>query len=193
VVTESLQNQVLILINHPRASVIMLRKLALLLFAIHSVAIAIPKISSPDSVQTAIPTPEKAASFASPAHQLLTKRYYYPETLPDEDELEVLLREKSMREAGFVSTSSASFAPEKPQLSQKQKLHKPLPDSDAPIPVPTHPNNAYLDSESGEGQSSKIKYRWEHVPVLWPPFGFFVVASVVVCFFTILRGVRSKT
>jgi len=172
----------------------MLRKLALLLFAIHSAAIAIPKVPNSDSSQIAIPAPEKAASFASPANQIHDKRYYYPETLPDEDELEVLLREKSMREAGFVSTSSVSSVPKNTQLSRKQKLHKSLPDSDAPIPVPAHPSSAYLDFESREmGHFAVITYRWGHAPVLWPPFGFFVVCSVVVCFFTILRGIRAKT
>jgi hypothetical protein len=166
--------------------------LTLLLFAIQSAAIAIPKVASSDSVQIAI-VPDKAASSPSPATQILNSRYYYPETLPDEDELEVLLRERILREAGFVSTPSASFAPENTQLSQQQKLHKSLPELEAPISVPEHPDNAYSDSESDEGCSSVITYRWAHEPALWPPVGFFVVGSVVVCVVTIVRGVRAKT
>lgn len=166
--------------------------LALLLFAVQSTAIAIPKTTSSGSVQIAI-VPEKTASSPSPATQILNRRYYYPETLPDEDELEVLLREKILREAGFVSTPSVSFTPENTQSPQQQKLHTSLSDLEAPIPVPEHPDNAYSDSESDEGCSSVITYRWAHEPALWPPVGFFVVGSVVVCVVTIVRGVRAKT
>ena len=162
----------------------MLHKLALLLFAIHSAAIAIP-------------TPEHTPSFSSPANQIHDKRFYYPETLPDEDELEVLLIEKSMRETGFVSTSSASSSPQSVQLAPKQKLHKSRPDPDVPNPVPMHPSSVYLeylDSESHDmGHSDVIPYRSDYASAMCLPFGIFVVCSVFVCFLTITRGVLAKT
>ncbi|KAJ5851545.1 uncharacterized protein N7529_010930 [Penicillium soppii] len=173
----------------------MLRKLALLLFAIHSAAIAIPKVPSDASVQIAIIAPEKAGSFPPPTSQIHEKRYYYLETVPDEDELEVLLKEKTMREAGFVSTSPESSTPQSTHFSQKQKLHNSPPDPEAPITSPMHPSaGVHLDSGSREQPHRLvITYRWEHATILWPPFGFFVVGSAVVCFVTILRSVRAKT
>lgn len=142
------------------------------------------------------PMPNDALSTPSTTPPQHDKRYYYPETLPDEDELEAVLKEQSLREAGFVSApaQSAQFSLKQKQKqtqtqTQSQKLHN-SPDAEPPIPEPMHPSPQTSPKSAGR---AIITYRWEKVPDLWPPFSFFFIASALVCMFTILRGVRSKT
>lgn len=163
----------------------------LALCALQAIAIPInilPSVAQ-DQTQLAImpPVPNVASSAPSAPPVLHDKRYFYPETQPDEDELEAFLKEKSMREAGFVSAPPAQST----QFSLKQKLHNSLPDADAPIAVPMHPST--LSSPKSSARAI-ITYRWENMSGdLWPPFSFFIVASALVCMFTIVRGMRSKT
>lgn len=171
----------------------LLAVLALALCALQAIAIPInilPAVAQ-DQTQLAImpPLPNVASSAPSAPPVLHDKRYYYPETQPDEDELEAFLKEKSMREAGFVSAPPAQST----QFLLKQKVHNSLPDADAdaPIAVPMHPST--LSSPTSSARAI-ITYRWENISGdLWPPFSFFVVASALVCMFTIVRGIRSKT
>jgi hypothetical protein len=176
----------------------MLRNLVLL-FAIQSTAIPILTQPNPDSTQLAItattstPTAPKAPSSY---HEIkYDKRYYYPETLPDEEEIDALLREKSMREAGFV-TSSPSSSPQNQNalhFSQKQ-LQQSLPHPGAPGSA--HPStnpSAHLRPDPRGTRYAVITYRWENSMTYWPPLLFFILMSAVVCLHTIVRGIRAKT
>lgn len=58
-------------------------------------------------------------------------------------------------------------------------------DSDAPIAVPVHPS-AHLCR-------SLRMYHWQDATAFLPQWQFFALASAVVCVFTIIRGIGSKT
>ena len=141
-----------------------LQSLTLALCILHVLAIPI-QILSPETTQLAIQAP--SVQPVPPTHD---KRYYYPETLPDEDELESLhkAKEQAMREAGLSSPKS--------EMKTQMQMQMHNSDVDAPITVPVHP---VLDSRS--------------LPIYHcPPWEFFFVASGVVCAFTIIRGIRKS-
>ncbi|KAJ5775298.1 uncharacterized protein N7511_000309 [Penicillium nucicola] len=193
-----------------------LRKLTtLFLLAIHAsaasaAAIPISPSVAPDIQQEisipsikASPTNQAALWDSSVRDPPIDKRspYYFPETVQDDQDLEneIALRETAMREAGFV-LSSSRLLPEVQKSSRR----------------PVSGLNAGIDAASGD-RASPASYRFkdsdsklaaqgglieeltkaayeasEDERVLFPPFGFLVIAAAVVCLITILRGTRSK-
>ncbi|KXG49699.1 uncharacterized protein PGRI_056670 [Penicillium griseofulvum] len=143
----------------------------------------------------ALPTPNEnqiaSKSLASTTHD---KRYYFPETLPDQDELEAMLKE-TMREAGFIPSS-------KPVTESEHKtnteLRYALPNTDAVIGTATPATPAYTQDTKLSQSQSILKepimaiLGSDGYPTYWPPFGFFVISAAIVCFFTVLRGIRAK-
>ncbi|OQE24838.1 hypothetical protein PENFLA_c009G07281 [Penicillium flavigenum] len=175
----------------------MARKLALLMILIHS-------------TQTlALPTPPETpiASKSLASANTHSKRYYFPETIPDQDEVAAMLKETAMREAGFVPSSIGSPSkpvPESKEHKTETELRISLPDPHAAIgtDAPANPQpDSYTrqDTELSQSQSqSRLKESVvvalgsDIYPIYWPPFGFFVVSAAIVCFFTVLRGIRAK-
>ena len=47
-------------------------------------------------------------------------------------------------------------------------------------------------SQSRLMESVVAAFTSDDYPIYWPPFGFFVVSAAIVCFFTVLRGIRAK-
>lgn len=172
----------------------MARKLALLFILMHSIQIL------------ALPTPyENSIAFKSLASaNTHNRRYYFPETLPDQDELAAMLKETAMREAGFVPSSNPSPEPESKQHKMETELQKSLPDphsaigTDAPAqPLRYTYQNTKLRQSQSQAQSrlkdSVVAALGSDIhPIYWPSFGFFVVSAAIVCFFTVLRGIRAK-
>ncbi|KAJ5165426.1 uncharacterized protein N7500_007256 [Penicillium coprophilum] len=161
-------------------------KLALVVILMHSIPIL------------ALPTyevPITSKSLTSPHN----KRYYFPETLPDEDELKAI-KETVMREAGFV-TSSNPYPESGPMHKMETELRKAHPNPDAAIDTaaPAKPARYTQDTEL---KHSQFRSRLEEsetfgsdeyeYPIYWPPFGFFVVSAAIVCLVTILKGIRAK-
>jgi hypothetical protein len=103
-----------------------------------------------------------------------------------------------MREAGFIPSSSRSSGE-----VQKSSRH-PVPGSNVGIGAAGAGDGARFAGHMGLG--SKLSEQGgfleeltaaayeasEDERTLCPPFGFFVVAAVVVCFVTILRGIGAK-
>ncbi|KAJ6185535.1 hypothetical protein N7519_006836 [Penicillium mononematosum] len=175
----------------------MARKLALLLILMQSTQIL------------ALPTPSEnpIASKSLASSNPHSKRYYFPETIPDQDEVAAMLKETAMREAGFVPSSIGS--PSKPEPESKEhntetELRISLPDphaaigTDAPA-IPQPDSYTHQDTELSQSQSQSrleesvvVMLGSDIYPIYWPPFGFFVVSAAIVCFFTVLRGMRAK-
>ncbi|KGO45465.1 hypothetical protein PEX1_094490 [Penicillium expansum] len=177
----------------------MARKLALLLVLMYSIQIL------------ALPTPyENSIAFKSLASTYTyNKRYYFPETLPDEDELAAMLKETAMREAGFMPSSNRSPSNPKPKSNHHKtevetELQKSLPDTDAAIGTDASAQpqpDWYIIQDTKLKQSQSLSRLKESVvaaiasddcPIYWPSFGFFVVSAAIVCVFTVLRGIRAK-
>ncbi|KAJ5462821.1 hypothetical protein N7475_007765 [Penicillium sp. IBT 31633x] len=187
----------------------MARKLALVLIAIQlQIAIALPYPLANNQIETSIVSPEASqAPHASPNQrpQLHDKRspYFFPEEVPDQYELEAMLKETALREAGFVPSSkpgSKSITKDHKLLS---KLQKSFPHSDAKID--TTAASVRLDmytppdvrpekhSQSlSRGAEALMAYESDEYHIFWPPVGFFFIGAAFVCFCTILRGLRSK-
>jgi hypothetical protein len=191
-----------------------LRKLAILfLLTGHALAAAIPKSSpiQPNAFrEISIPSiadspTNQAASWAlSELDPRADKRspYYFPETIQDDEDLEneVLLREVAMREAGFIPSSSRSS-----EEVQKSSRH-PVPASKDGLGAASAgagdrtrfagymASGSKLSEQGGflEELTTAAYEASEDERTLCPPFGFFVVAAVVVCFVTILRGIGAK-
>lgn len=133
-------------------------------------------------ITTALPIIQNTAIASNPSTppELHDKRFFFPETLPDQDELEIALKDTAMREAGFIPSSKREPGlgsdPQNPA-----KLQKSLPDADAKI---------------GTGASAQKPCNWptyieavtSESPI-WPPFWFFVVGAAIVCCSTVLRGI----
>ncbi|KAJ5836889.1 hypothetical protein N7447_002915 [Penicillium robsamsonii] len=159
-------------------------KLALVFILIHSIQIL------------ALPTP--STPIASKSLASYNKRYYFPETLPDQDELEAILKETAMREAGFVHSSIPSNTESGPVHKMETELQKSLPNPDAAIGTAPAIPDSTQDTKPKQSQfqpglkQSLVTLESDDYPIYWPPFGFFVVSAAIVCFFTILRGIRAK-
>ncbi|KAJ5958253.1 uncharacterized protein N7479_005403 [Penicillium vulpinum] len=161
-----------------------------------------------------LPTPYEntIASNSLASANTLNKRYYFPETLPDQDELEAMLKETAMREAGFVPSSNP---PSKLQPESKHKIMETETETELQLSLPNpdpaigtdaavkqdryaHQNTKPKKSKSKSHSHSHLKdsivdaFESDDYPIYWPPFGFFVISAAIVCFFTILRGIRAK-
>ncbi|KAJ9490219.1 hypothetical protein VN97_g3046 [Penicillium thymicola] len=177
-----------------------LGQLALLFILIHSLQIL------------ALPTPyENSITFKSPAStNTYNNRYYFPETLPDQDEIAAMLKETAMREAGFVPSSNRSPSNPKPRskdhkMETNTELRK-SPDTDmdtaigtvaSALPQPdwhTTQNTKLRQSQSQSRlkESVVVAFASDDYPICCPLFGFFVVSAAVVCCFTVLKGIRAK-
>ncbi|KAJ5360718.1 hypothetical protein N7517_009909 [Penicillium concentricum] len=162
-------------------------KLALVLILMHSIQIL------------ALPTPSES-SIASKSLASHNKRYYFPETLPDRDELGAMLKETAIREAGFVHSSTPSKSKSGPVHNSETELQKSLPNPDVAIGTPAKPDRYAQDTKlklslshsESRLEESAVTLESNDYPIYWPPFGFFVVSAAIVCFFTILRGIRTK-
>lgn len=111
-----------------------------------------------------------------------------------------------MREAGFVPSSIGSPSKSVPESKDKTEteLRISLPDphaaigTDAPAnPLPdsyTHQDTklSQAQSQSGLKESVVVALGSDMYPIHWPPFVFFVISAAIVCFFTVLRGIRAK-
>lgn len=178
----------------------MARKVALLFILMHSLQIL------------ALPTPyENSIAFKSlTPRNTYNNRYYFPETLPDQDELAAMLKETAMREAGFVPSSNGSPSNPKPKsrdhkMETETELRK-SPDTDMDTAIGTDASGQsqpdwhttqntklrQFQSQSHLKESIVTALASDNYPIYWPPFGFFVVSAAIVCFFTVLRGIRAK-
>lgn len=178
----------------------MARKLALLFILMYSLQIL------------ALPTPyENSIAFKSLAStNTYNNRYYFPETLPDQDEIAAMLKETAMREAGFIPSSNRSPSNPKPKSkdhrteTDMELRRSPDTDMDTAIgtdasaqPQPdlhTNRNTKLRQSQSQPRLKESVvtALASNDYPIYWPPFGFFVVSAAIVCFFTVLRGIRAK-
>lgn len=115
----------------------------------------------------------------------LAKRepYYFPETIPSEDEVEERLI--SLREAGFMKGSSAD-------LNHKQQI-KSINAPDAVIDIP--PALRMLPdrepSSDSNSHDSTTALTLNNSPILCPPLKFFAFVVIVTCIATIIRGVKN--
>ncbi|KAJ5442819.1 hypothetical protein N7445_004570 [Penicillium cf. griseofulvum] len=148
----------------------------------------------------ALPTPnENPIASKSLASTNTHKRYYFPETLPDQDELEAMLKE-TMREAGFMPSSNPLNPESEPVHKMDTELQHAHPNPDTPIGTATLATPDYTqDTKLRQSQSQSLLKESvmavlgsDDYSIYWPPFGFFVVSAAIVCFFTILRGIRAK-
>lgn len=166
-----------------------------LLFFISSVsAAAIPVSShSPSSVYIeesarvlapkVLTQPPSSQSARHGDFRHLAKRepYYFPETTPFDDEIEERLI--SLREAGFVKSSS-------PNLNHKQPI-KSIGAPDAVIDIP-HASPILPDVEpSSTSQGSTTVPTWESSPILFPPLSVFFFVVLVVCVGTLIHGIKN--
>ncbi|CAI7581644.1 unnamed protein product [Penicillium crustosum] len=169
----------------------MARKLALLFILMHSLQIL------------ALPTPyENSIAFKSlVSTNTYNNRYYFPETLPDQDELAAMLKETAMREAGFVPSSNGSPPNPKPKSrdhkmeTETELRRSPVTDTDTAIgtdesgqPQPdwhTTQNTKLRQSQSQSQSRPCLKesivaaFASDNYPIYWPPFGFFVVSAAI--------------
>ncbi|CAI7625705.1 unnamed protein product [Penicillium glandicola] len=163
----------------------MARKLALVFLLMQSIQIlALPTYENPIASNS-------LASTNTPH----TKRYYFPETLPDQDELEAMLKETSMREAGFTPSSNPSKPnPETKMHKMEPELQQSLPDPDTAIGTDAsdrYHNTKLRQSGSKSKAQSSLKdsvvaaLESDDHTVYWPPLRFFVIAAAFVCFFTV--------
>lgn len=105
--------------------------------------------------------------------------YYFPETVPDADE--ILERLTALREAGFVAHSEAQTPRPK---------SKPIDGPDAAIDTPGARNPPIRVWMSESRASMDYAEVWETTPTLLPPVALFGFAAAVVCVATILKKVR---
>ncbi|KAJ5573697.1 uncharacterized protein N7459_008124 [Penicillium hispanicum] len=120
----------------------------------------------------------------------LTRRtpYYFPETVPDEQELAGRL--SALREAGFVPSSSLR------QTQDQTQDPKSIGTSDAEIDT-ARAQLLLLPDRDGIAQSGNHgEPSWEPEwasTSLFPPLHFLIVVAAVLCVVTIVRGVwRAK-
>ncbi|KAJ5602625.1 hypothetical protein N7537_005581 [Penicillium hordei] len=177
----------------------MARKLALLFILMHSLQIL------------ALPAPyQNSMAFKSHAStNTYNHRYYFPEILPDQDEIAAMLKETAMREAGFVPSSNRSPSNPKPnskdhKMETDTGLRKspetgmdPAIGRDATQPHPdwrTNQNTKLRQtlSQSRLKESVVAALASNDYPIYWRPFEFIVVSAAIVCFFTVLKGIRAK-
>jgi hypothetical protein len=192
-----------------------LRNLTVLfLLTIHASAAAIP--TAPQINANALqeiptlpiresPTNQAASWASSKLDPPADKRspYYFPETVQDDKdaENERQTHEIAMREAGFVPSSLRS-----PPDVQKSS-RRPVPGgSSAGIGTVVADVGDRSGSARYLGSGSKLSEQGGFVEELtkaayeaseddrplFPPFGFLALAAVVVCFFTILKGIGAK-
>ncbi|KAJ5176910.1 uncharacterized protein N7482_002787 [Penicillium canariense] len=165
----------------------LLAKLSLALtFASLATAAAIPM--APGVLQKI--EPKEAAEWLSPRDALwapaarsassdedgrLNKRmpYYFPETVPDADEIADRLT--AMREAGLVTSE------------QRDQYHNSIgtPDAGIDTRARTMPNRDLMSELDRLEAAESV---WEMLPSLLPPMRFFVVASMTIAIFTVIRG-----
>jgi hypothetical protein len=99
--------------------------------------------------------------------------YYFPETVPDEDEIADRLT--AMREAGLVA-------------SERGQPPKSFDSPDAAIDTPRARMIPVRDLMSDLDRLEATESVWEMLPSLLPPFRFFVIASSIIAVLTVIRG-----
>lgn len=177
-----------------------LAQLALLFILMHSLQIL------------ALPTPyENSIAFKSIAStNTYDNRYYFPETLPDQDEIAAMLKETAMREAGFVPSSNRSPSNPNPKSkNHKMKTNTELrksPDTDmdtaigtvaSALPQPDWHSTQNTKLRQSQSQlrlkeSVVVTFASDDYQICCPLFGFFVVSAAIVCCFTVWNWIRAK-
>lgn len=112
-------------------------------------------------------------------HNHLNKRtaYYFPETVPDEDE--IADRTTAMREAGLIASEHSQ-----PPKSKSIEIETPDAATDTPRArmIPVRDLMSELDRLEATGSV------WEMLPSLLPPLRFFVIASSIIAVLTVIRS-----
>jgi hypothetical protein len=105
----------------------------------------------------------------------LSKRapYYFPETVPDENE--IADRMATMREAGLIA-------------SEHGQPPKSIESPDAGTDTPRARMIPVRDFMSEFDRLEATESVWEMLPTLLPPFRFFVMASSIIAVLTVIRG-----
>ncbi|KAJ5906587.1 uncharacterized protein N7473_003503 [Penicillium subrubescens] len=119
------------------------------------------------------PDTQSAPGNANDNH--LNKRvpYYFPETVPDENE--IADRSTTMREAGLIASEHGQ---------PPQSIESP----DAGIDIPRARMIPVRDFMSELDRLEATESVWEMLPTLLPPFRFFVIASSIIAVLTVIRG-----
>ncbi|KAJ5795132.1 hypothetical protein N7457_001731 [Penicillium paradoxum] len=172
----------------------MARKLALIFILIQSLQIA--ALPTPLTNENSIVSATVSHASTNQPPQLHQKRFFFPETLPDQDELEAILRETAMREAGFIPSSKPESEPTSNQESEPASQQKSLPNPDAKIgtAASAQPVKYKLcnQAQTFSNLAEAFRITSEEYAILWPPFGVLVIGAAIVCFGTIRRGIRAK-
>lgn len=159
--------------------------LVLLLSSFVSAA-AIP--SSPHSVVTPEwSSPETASSpsldDANSGHLAKRRPYYFPETVPDEEEIAARL--SALREAGYLPDTQTLQGHDQKSIGTPDAAIDMDPSSARPSPTQEPP--------SALSERDTPRFSWaDTIPGLFPAAWFFVFASVVVCIVTVIRGLNDK-
>lgn len=109
--------------------------------------------------------------------------YYFPETVPDADE--IMERLTALREAGFVAHSQD-------QMPRTKSKSKSIDGPDAAIDTP-RARNLPIRVWMSESRVSMARAEvWDTTSTLLPPVAFFAFAAAVVCVATIFKNVRGR-
>lgn len=141
----------------------------------------LPEWSSPESVSSPSSPPSDGPS---PKHLAKRRPYYFPETVPDEEEIAARLA--ALREAGYLPQEEvAQQGHDQKSIGTPDAAIDMVPSSARPSPIQEPPS-----ALSGRDVP---RFIWEDsIPGLLPAAWFFVLASVVVCVATVVRGLSDK-
>lgn len=125
-------------------------------------------------------SPEIAASSSDDTNSRhLAKRrpYYFPETVPDEEEIAARL--SALLEAGYLQGhDQKSIGTPDAAIDMDPSSARPSPTQESP---------------SALSERDTPRFSWEDtIPGLFPAAWFFVFASVIVCIVTVVRGISDK-
>ena len=139
--------------------------------------------SNPDSEP--LPSSDSASSLPSTQSNHLAKRrpYYFPETVPDEEEIAARLA--SLREAGLLPDIQT-------QQGQDQKS---IGTPDAAIdmnPTSAQPSPIQEASFVLLGRDTPHSFWEAAMPAFLPAAWLFILASVIVCIATVIRGLSES-
>ncbi|KAF3396333.1 hypothetical protein F1880_007078 [Penicillium rolfsii] len=125
------------------------------------------------SSQDASWAPDTQSASGNDNENHLNKRipYYFPETVPDEDEI----ADRTMREAGLIA-------------GEHGQPPKSIESPDAGIDIPRARMIPVRDFLSELDHLEATESVWEMLPTLLPPFRFFVIASSIIAALTVIRG-----
>jgi hypothetical protein len=128
-------------------------------------------------------TPATQSATLNDNHNRLSKRtaYYFPETVPDEDE--VADRITALREAGLIASEHGQH-PKSESEPKSIEIETP----DAGIDAPRARTSPVRDWMAELDRLEATESVWEMMPSLLPPLRFFVLASSIIAVLTVIRG-----